>query len=118
MTWSNSTTRRVDSNRSPIPSARDCHPCLRNDCYRCLRNEVLPMSPEWTSVKMAPQAGFGPARSEPQANCGATGETAWGAKFAPRIWLAALDDFRNWLVPRSGVNRVANFLSILEFAMD
>ncbi len=33
-----STMRRVDSSRLKIPSARDCHPCLRND--------LLPMSPE------------------------------------------------------------------------
>ena len=29
--------------------------------FPCLRNEVLPMSPEWTLKRLAPQAGFEPA---------------------------------------------------------
>lgn len=35
-----STTRSVDSNRSPTRSNRQCYPCLRH--------KPLPMSPEWT----------------------------------------------------------------------
>ena len=37
-TWAISTMRPADSNRSIIPSARNCYPCLRNN--------LLPMSPE------------------------------------------------------------------------
>ena len=43
-----STMRRVDSNRSMIPSVRNCYLCLRNNCYLCPRNELLPMSQERT----------------------------------------------------------------------
>src|ERR687887_912920 len=48
-------TRRADSNRSTIRSARNCYPCLRN--------ELLPVCPEWTSASIVAGAGFEPATS-------------------------------------------------------
>src|SRR5687768_3777691 len=55
--------RLVVSNRSIIPSVRDCYPCLRN--------EMSPISPEWTIGKVAPRAGLEPATLRLTAGCSA-----------------------------------------------
>ncbi len=64
LTWVISTMRPADSNRSIIPSVRNCYPCLRN--------RVSPMSPEWTWKILAPRAGFEPTSAEATAGRPAT----------------------------------------------
>ena len=40
------------------------------------------------------------------ASCGATGDSPWKRRKTPsRCWLAALDDFRNWLIREGAVSR-------------